>query len=201
MDPNYAKAFHRRGSARVKLGKLEEARADFEQLLKLDPSSKIAQIEINSIKNAIEKSNLVFPIIKTESQRSKKPLVRVKIEDINVEDGSSERVRIQNEMATINSKIKLTEKDQDLFRVEKLQSQKPVKEKQHEVPVLESVSKKNDQAKSSLEKPQDVINPVPVVVSSSKVIPNCPNNGYQFKKDWQYLCDNLDNLAAYLKVN
>lgn len=186
----------------MKLGKLEEARADFEQLLKLDPSSKIAQIEIMNIKNAIEKSNLVFPIIKTESQRSKKPLIRVKIEDINVEDASSERFRIQNEMATINSKIKLTEKDQDLFRVDKLQSEKSVKEKIQENVLLESASKKHDdEVKTSLEKTQNAASPVQIVVSSSKVIPNCPNNGYQFKKDWQYLCDNLDNLAAYLKVN
>ena len=34
----------------------------------------------------------------------------------------------------------------------------------------------------------------------SKKIPDAPPNGYQFKKDWQFLGDSLDDLAAYFKV-
>ena len=36
--------------------------------------------------------------------------------------------------------------------------------------------------------------------TTSKQIPDVPTNGYQFRKDWQFLNDNLDNLAVYFKV-
>lgn len=165
-------------------------------MLKLEPNSKIAQIEINKIDNALEKNNLVFPIIKSESQRSKKPLVRVKIEDINVEETSTERAKIREDLANIQQKIKLTEKDQELFKVskpkiEELSKDEPAHEK------TEIVKKKEDD--SSNIKKIDSIKPSSTI-QLPKSIPESPSNSYQFKKDWQYLCGSLDNLAAYLKV-
>ena len=40
LDPTYVKAYSRRGTARVKLNKLQEARKDFTHVLKLEPRNK-----------------------------------------------------------------------------------------------------------------------------------------------------------------
>lgn len=42
--------------------------------------------------------------------------------------------------------------------------------------------------------------PEKVNVEVNKVIPNASTNGYQFKKDWQLLANNLEDLAKYFKV-
>jgi RNA polymerase II-associated protein 3 len=85
LDPSYAKAYHRRGTANEKLGKLKEAKRDYESLLKLDSNSKLAQESLNRIEQLINNGQLVFPIIKTEANRSKKPLKRIQISEINSE--------------------------------------------------------------------------------------------------------------------
>ena len=69
LDPTYTKSYHRRSTARAKLGKLEEARKDFEHLLKLEPQSKLAQVELNKLEQSIEMRQLVFPIVKNENIR------------------------------------------------------------------------------------------------------------------------------------
>jgi tetratricopeptide (TPR) repeat protein len=184
LDANYPKAYHRRATARLNLGKLEEAKQDFEQLLRLEPTSKLAQIEINKIENALEKSNLVFPVVKKESERSRKPLVRIKIEDVNVEETSAERAKVRQDFESIQQKIKLNEKDEQLFNTSKPTTSNKIKPEVVKKTNVEQV--KTDDVKIGQN-------------AAIKLIPECPNNGYQFKKDWQYLCDNLENLATYLK--
>ena len=49
LDPSYVKAYSRRGSARVKLNKIQEARKDFHHVLKLEPRNKQAEAEIKKI--------------------------------------------------------------------------------------------------------------------------------------------------------
>lgn len=49
LDPTYIKAYMRRGTARRKLNKLEEALGDFRQIKKLSPDDKLAQREIASL--------------------------------------------------------------------------------------------------------------------------------------------------------
>jgi tetratricopeptide (TPR) repeat protein len=172
LDANYPKAYHRRATARLNLGKLEEAKQDFEQLLRLEPTSKLA------------KSNLVFPVVKKESERSRKPLVRIKIEDVNVEETSAERAKVRQDFESIQQKIKLNEKDEQLFNTSKPTTSNKIKPEVVKKTNVEQV--KTDDVKIGQN-------------AAIKLIPECPNNGYQFKKDWQYLCDNLENLATYLK--
>jgi tetratricopeptide (TPR) repeat protein len=49
LDPTYVKAYSRRGAARVALGKLQTAKEDFEQVLKLEPKNKQAEKELEKI--------------------------------------------------------------------------------------------------------------------------------------------------------
>lgn len=92
LDGTYSKAFARRGTARAALGKLSEAKEDFEQVLKLEPGNKQAVNEINKIKmdmnagrtsaGADSQRRVIQPINKPPHLRSTKPLRRVEIEEI-----------------------------------------------------------------------------------------------------------------------
>ncbi len=49
LDNRYPKAYFRRGMARVKLGKIEEARDDFTDALGLEPGNKSARSELDKL--------------------------------------------------------------------------------------------------------------------------------------------------------
>ncbi len=49
LDDRYLKAYLRRGTARLKLGRIEEARDDFTVALRLEPGNKIARSELNKL--------------------------------------------------------------------------------------------------------------------------------------------------------
>ena len=204
LDPKYPKAYHRRATARAKLGKLEEARKDYEQLLKLDPTSKLAQTELNKLEQSIEMRHLVFPIVKTEAQRSKKPLKRIDIEEIN--DESIDKIELVKNIEEIKQRVKLNEKDEKLFesntKIQIMETTLPEKitEVEHSV---------NNVKLNEPETVKHIVkNEMPELLSPTKTsktithkkIPDAPINGYQFKKDWQFLSDNLEDLAAYFKV-
>ena len=198
IDPAYSKSYHRRATARVKLGKLEDARKDYEQLLKLEPDSNLAKIELNKLEQSIEMRQLVFPIVKTEAQRSKKPLKRVEIEEIN--DDSAEKTELSKNMEEINQRVKLNLKEEKLFESSK------------KIQVLEETIQENIIINESSKKTESNVNNARLAdklekvaieprVINKKKIPDAPANGYQFKKDWQFLGENLEDLAAYFKVS
>ncbi|KAM9327425.1 RNA polymerase II-associated protein 3 isoform 2-T2 [Pholidichthys leucotaenia] len=94
LDCTYSKAFARRGTARAALGKLEEARQDFQQLLKLEPGNKQALNELQKLQIETGSDSLlqmedgserrtVQPIDKPPHLRSTKPLRRIDIEEIS----------------------------------------------------------------------------------------------------------------------
>lgn len=195
LDPKFSKSYHRRATARARLGRLEEARSDYEQLLKLEPNSKLAQIELNKLQQSIDMVQLVFPIIKTESQRSKKPLKRIEIEEIN--DESAEKIELVKNIEEINQRVKLNSKEQKLFESTSNKKIEILEETVNDVDVdcnvkqLENAKLTDTQTK--------VDNSEKKIIK--KKIPNAPTNGngYQFKKDWQFLAENLEDLAVYLK--
>ena len=202
LDPTYTKSYHRRATARAKLGKLEEARKDFEHLLKLEPQSKLAQVELNKLEQSIEMRQLVFPIVKNETQRSKKPLKRIEIEEIN--DESADKMELVKNVDEINQRVKLNSKDEQLFQ-SSLSSSKITILDEKQAPLEKSLiqnlevnvnSVKIEDTKTTHETTNEV---KPQVVR--KKIPDAPLNGYQFKKDWQFLSDNLEDLATYFRVN
>mmetsp|Transcript_220 Transcript_220/g.519 ORF Transcript_220/g.519 Transcript_220/m.519 type:complete len:568 (-) Transcript_220:176-1879(-) len=53
IDPTYAKAYYRRGSAQFALGHLKDARKDFRQVCKLNPTSKDARAKFQGCEKAI----------------------------------------------------------------------------------------------------------------------------------------------------
>jgi len=201
LDKNYIKAYHRRGTARVKLQKYEDALKDFESVLKLEPNNKIAQEELNKVNRLIESKSLVFPINKTADQRSTKPLKRIEIIEIN--DDRDEKARAN--MEEINSKIKLNTKEEKLFEVATKDS--ATKAKAPIITEIKSVSEP-ESVKEEGVKDEEIIKPkvAPKIELEIKriepkvvTIPPVPANGYQFRKDWQLLGNNIDALTDYLK--
>jgi hypothetical protein len=203
LDSKYIKAFHRRAACRISLKKFEEAKIDYEQLLKLEPNNKLFQNEFNNLQKSVESNQLVFPVIKTEEQKSKKPLRRIKIEEIN--DETSEKMHLDE----INQKIILNPKEKELFNVNINYKNEPIKPSI--VPISENFSiddKKIEEINENLTKTEltEQTNQVDkekdqnITLKKSVKIPECPQNGYQFKKDWQTLSNNLDDLATYFKV-
>ena len=50
LDPSYIKAYLRRGAARFQLGRVQEAEADYREVLRLEPGNRQAQEELKNIK-------------------------------------------------------------------------------------------------------------------------------------------------------
>ncbi len=217
LDPKYTKAYHRRATARVKLGKLDEARKDFEYLLKLDPTNKAAQTELNKLESQIENRQFVFPINKTEKQRSTKPLKRIEIQEINDESA----IELENNLKQVNEKVQLNADQEKLFKIDQIENKtksisldesKSLKEEKQRIeitdveedkPVLKETPKIVDTKLQSEKKPSTVIKEEGEEKREVKMrkIPDVPSNAYQFKKDWQSLSQNLEDLAAYFRVN
>ncbi|XP_039249953.2 RNA polymerase II-associated protein 3-like [Styela clava] len=109
LDPTYTKAYLRRGTARVALAKLSSARKDFMDALKLEPGNGQASNEIkklDEIENIGKKPKIksssevrdttmkkdpkyVYPIFIPPKLRSKKPLMRVGVQEIGYEEEKS----------------------------------------------------------------------------------------------------------------
>ena len=132
--------------------------------------------------------SIVFPIDKPVEKRSQKPLKRILIQEINV-DVDKQLEEARNE---ISSKIKLNENDEKLFS---LNNKTLISEITNEPKVVneEAIVKEEKKivvTEKKAEKPKSV---------AKVIIPPAPTNGFQFRKDWQMLSNNLDDLAVYFK--
>ncbi len=221
LDPGYAKAYHRRATCRTFLKRYEEAKRDIESLLKLEPTNKVAQQELSKLEELIEGRKLVFPVSKKEEEKSKKPLRRIQIEEIN--DESSDKIEMQKNLVNLNQRIQLNSKEQALFDInnpsnEKNKLKEPKSEPEpakrpliiqeiDQISTNENLNKlnltstKKEETNLTESKPLNKAISEPVAVKSNKKqIPDAPSNGYQFRKDWQLLSGNLDDLATYFTV-
>jgi serine/threonine-protein phosphatase 5 len=54
-DPGFIKAYYRRGSAQMALGKLKQARADFRRVAQLRPQDKDARAKLDECEKVIKK--------------------------------------------------------------------------------------------------------------------------------------------------
>jgi hypothetical protein len=205
LDPKYTKAYLRRAQARFKLSRPREAKLDYEEVLKLEPNNKEAQSECIKIEDLIEGHRRIFPINKTDEQKSKKPLRVIKIEEIGGE--SANQVELERNLNELKQRTKLDAKDEKLFDTSEIKSDK-TSQTQSRIKIeeiaemLENVQVKSEvvaKVKSDKEK-ESIVRVAPVESDIKKVIPERPVNGYQFKKDWQFLSDNIENLAVYFKV-
>ncbi len=205
LDADYTKAYYRRANARFKLNKLDEAKKDYEQVLKLDPSNKAAQSELIKLEQLIEGSHLIFPVQKSEQERSKKPLKRILIEETNSD--SVNKLETEKKLNELRERTKLDSRDEKLFENSKIVNQKEDSKKIVEIDtsLIDNLSLNHD-----VERVKDIIqkdikpDPKQNVNTNQEikklVIPDRPQNGYQFKKDWQYLSKNMTGLASYFKV-
>uniref|UniRef100_A0A0B7ALH0 RNA polymerase II-associated protein 3 n=1 Tax=Arion vulgaris TaxID=1028688 RepID=A0A0B7ALH0_9EUPU len=99
LDPMYVKAYLRRATARTGMLKFDEAIADYNRVLDLEPSNKQAQSEIERLQKELKRDKdvpvtstltekgkgIVKPIYKQPEDRSKAPLRRINIEEIGIE--------------------------------------------------------------------------------------------------------------------
>lgn len=130
MNASYVKAYHRRATCRRHLKKFEDSKKDLEELLKLEPTNKIAQLELNQVIQLIDTRQLVFPISKKDSEKSKKELKRILIEEIN-DDENSERAEMERTQEQMKQRFQLDSKEEKLFEVSK-SSNKPISGKKIE---------------------------------------------------------------------
>lgn len=130
LDPLYVKAYLRRGSARFGLKKFTEAKEDFEKVLKLEPQNKKAKIEIENIDKELSKekmvaqtepsaspyTGIVYPITKPPHERSKKPLRRIEVEEVGVDDDELQKAAIAKLIANqSDTKKQMTQRDNQMF--------------------------------------------------------------------------------------
>lgn len=194
LDSKYVKAIHRRATCRQKLKKFEEAKKDLEALLKLEPNNKLAQTELNQVLQLIDSRQLVFPVNKREQDKSKKELKRILIEEIN--DDSTERAVVEKQQEEIKQRMEFNSADEKLFDLTKIST--PDK------PKIEEISEAFEEKVSIKKTIEPVVEKAcepkkPSVIITKKVIPEVPKNGYQFRKDWQLLSSNYEDLEAYFK--
>jgi len=199
LDSNYAKAYHRRATCRTYLKKYDEAKKDIEALLNLEPNNKIAQLELVKLEEMMEGRRLVFPIHKKEEDKSKKQMKRIEIEEIN--DESVDKIEIKKNLENLSQRIQLNSKEQSLFELDKSNNNN-----NNIINVVEDLKKRAGLISTEKEDLDLNKNSTQVIVSqnkttttTSKQIPDVPTNGYQFRKDWQFLNDNLDCFFSILK--
>ena len=176
---------------------LEDAKKDYEALLKLEPNSKLAQVELNKLEQMIDSRPLVFPIVKTEAQRSQKPLRRIEIQEIN--DESVEKSAIEKDLAEINKRVSssMSKKDEKLFNTSQAE---PTRTEPPKPTVVEPVPPKPKVVESAPPSAQVKLDTSKVEVPAGKrKIPGIPANGFQFKKDWQQLVNDFEGLSEYIR--
>ena len=186
---------------------MEEARSDYEWILKAEPTSKLFQTELNNLNEMIGTNRLVFPVRKSAEQMSKKPLRRIQIEEIDNE--SAGRVEMQRNMEELNKKVHLTSKDKKLFEIidngdtqsDDTQSKSaaaPMSPSREELADASRVVESSKTSKlSELVESNELLEKR--AKKASREPPPPPTNYFQFKKDWQSLDNNIESLTAYFK--
>jgi hypothetical protein len=196
MDKAYVKAYLRRGTARMSLKKFDLALEDFKHVLKTEPTNKQAKEEIVNIERILESKALVFPIEKPIERRSTKPLKQIVIEEIN--DDKTEK--FQERLNQINRKVKLNKNDEKLFDIAINRDEKPEVSESNSANQINSVPLENETATCNIPILTEKVEALTVKPTKSVTIPNAPTNGYQLRKDWQLMFNNIDDLTKYFQV-
>lgn len=219
LDSSYFKAFARRGTARLALGKLSEAKADFEQLLKLEPGNKQAINELKKLDmethSGLQQADgthrrTVQPINKPDHLRSTKPLRRIEIEEVGGKPASlAEATDLRSE--TLSSASALLERETKCqgspcssFPSAKIQKIEELSESPSEPPASETdqrfFGKQNvlhKKLKVSDKTEQILSSPSPSV--QLEVIPPPPTNSFQLEADLRKLSNHPELSYQYLK--
>eukprot|EP00106_Octopus_bimaculoides_P002900 XP_014770342.1 PREDICTED: RNA polymerase II-associated protein 3-like [Octopus bimaculoides] len=203
LDPTYIKGYLRRATAKCGLLKYKEALGDYHKVLRLDPSNKLAQMEADKLQKKIEiaeKSDseksvindednpegAVFKdIFKPPSERSKKPLRRIEIEEIGVEEKlNHDQLTAKMEQSRSNAERKQINKD-------KLSFQQYTGDSKKTPPKVEEIQPKP--AEKTQPKPTEKTQPKPAEKTQPKPTEKTQPKPTEVKKD-------SNKISQYLKV-
>ena len=202
QDSANVKAYLRRGTARVALGKVESARKDFNDALKLEPDNKQAKQELENItKKAVNKESksddffkppkvkkgIVFPINKPFHLQSKKPLLRIEVQEIGQVDAKTE--------AESESEIPYEVNEQPNSTNVKSVSQDNSMSVQKSCSSDETLSKSS---KATQEYFKNTVTESLTLEADISKVPSVPNTCFQFQADVKKLQPNTKILYQYL---
>lgn len=220
LDPLYVKAYLRLGAARFELKKFDTAKDAFEKALRLEPQNKTAQKELERIEKELTKDKmveqkdmakspdegLVKPITKPADQKSKKPLVRIQIEEIGGEDDTHRRAAIEEvEKSQSEAKKQITSQDNKMFEkfTSSTGSLKSTENHRNSdktsTNIKESVKTLSEDSSIKLDL-KDVTKSIPE--ESKSVSPRSmpvPQSSFQFQTDYKELKSDLRSFYVYIK--
>jgi tetratricopeptide (TPR) repeat protein len=131
LDPTFVKAYHRRGTARNSLGKLDLAKKDFEKVLSLEPHNKAAQMELERVVKLIDQSASKV-LLETEKNSSPEESCILNITDIKPQ-GPTKSVGhfVENKVEQLSSKSYVVEE-----YIEPVVSTEKPKEELQQLPIV-----------------------------------------------------------------
>ncbi|UJR28436.1 hypothetical protein I4U23_009676 [Adineta vaga] len=175
-DKNYLKAYYRRSLARIELGKIDQAKEDLEYVLSREPANVDAKTKLNEIikNDEIKRLGRVYPLHnKPLDQRSTKPLKRIEIQEIDTSIITpSETTKKKN---IVIEEIETTE-------MPTFSEPVPI------LPVPTPAPPSHPSSTSQSEK----LPPKLIIIPTS-----IPTTGYQFKRDWSNLNNQLEQQSIY----
>nr|KAF6370406.1 RNA polymerase II associated protein 3 [Myotis myotis] len=226
LDGSYSKAYARRGTARTFLGKLNEAKQDFETVLLLEPGNKQAITELSKIKKELiekghwddvfldstQRQNVIKPTDNPPHPGPAKPLKKVIIEEtgnliqtIDMPESTtaaapkSNPINVADVTATTGTASKKNSSQDDLLPMSDIPKAKVLKiEEISETSALHSqVNMKQDVCQSSREKISIEGDKLPAQFITT-VLPPVPANSFQLESDFRQLKSSPDMLYQYL---
>ncbi|CAF3541444.1 unnamed protein product [Rotaria sp. Silwood1] len=180
IDQNYLKAYYRRSLARIELKKIEQARKDLEYILIHEPLNNDAKNKLDELNknDEIKRLGRIYPLYdKPIDKRSTKPLKRIEIQEIDTSI-------ITNSVTTKKKTIVIEEMDTDLPSAEPIITPSPSSPTPPPPPPPSSQSQKS----IITEKPSTKSVSIPTTV---------PTTGFQFKRDWSNLNNQLEQQTIY----
>lgn len=223
LDPLYVKAYLRLGSAQFFMKKLQKAKETFEKVLQLEPQNKQAKLEIEKIEKEMKKEQmvthdssvpdvgLVKPITKPPNKRSKKPLRRLEIEEVGVEETDIRQAARSRVEESHSKQRKETEsKDNQMFAkftnpgminfpaptpqtiqeskpvINNSSSAKPMSDTKLDLSSVQSEAQASDSPRSE-------------VKSLSPRSFSVPASSFQFQADYKVLKTDISAFSDYLK--
>ncbi|CAF3787883.1 unnamed protein product [Rotaria socialis] len=187
LDENYLKAYYRRALARVEMEKFDQAREDLQYILAREPSNADAKTKLAEVnkKDEIKRLGRIYPLQdKPIDKRSTKPLKRIEIQEIDTSI-------ISISETTKKKAIIIEEMDTDPKSSESIipsiSSVLPSPSTIFTATTPLSVQSKKP---TTIEKPPTKSIPIPTAI---------PTTGFQFKRDWLNLNNQIEQQAIYLK--
>ncbi|CAF2578869.1 unnamed protein product [Rotaria sp. Silwood2] len=180
LDKNYLKAYYRRALARIEIEKIEQARQDLEYILTREPSNNDAKNKLDELNknDEIKRLGRIYPLHdKPIDKRSTKPLKRIEIQEIDTSIISSSET-------TKKKTIVIEEMDTDLPSSEPIV---PPSSSPSPPPPPPSPSSQSEKP-TVTEKPSTKSVPIPTTI---------PTTGFQFKRDWSNLNNQLEQQSIY----